>query len=243
MGAKQSQCVRAVQLIKPPPVDPITRLDATDFDLIVARIATTALATSNMPNPKIQISTGREMCEENQFVKVIPASRHRRGVNYQLDVLIHDHQPWNPVGECKAGGIYFTTKKYAGTFCDFGTIVVDVEVPKGIPIYMESGVKFKAPCVILRNEKPLSSLPIWTEEYVVEFLASYPHLFRHIPYQTELIAMVAVRADLVNLDFVWPEYRTDQVMDIARFDPKNPVTTAKHVGNINGRGGTVKKWT
>ena len=82
----------------------------------------------------------------------------KHGLQYLLGVVTKDKIPFYPSGSCRPGGIYFTDLKHAWQFVEYGTLMVDVEIPQDAKVYRDPDndvVKWKASELILKNLRPI----------------------------------------------------------------------------------------
>ena len=83
------------------------------------------------------------------FYKILNEEETHHGLKYH-DGLNVDPLPFNPSGDCKPGGIYFTREDILA-FLDYGPWIRKVTIPQGEPVYENPGSpkKWKAKRVIL----------------------------------------------------------------------------------------------
>jgi hypothetical protein len=108
-----------------------------------------------------------------------------------------DHVPFDPSGECKPGGLYFTTLEQVPYWHSWHwPLIADVTLPDDARVYAEpSGTKWKADRLVLSNIRPLSEFFHHLDEATAcEMLALSGGMLRYTPYfQTEAMCLAAVR--------------------------------------------------
>ena len=87
----------------------------------------------------------------SKYYKILPENLICRGFQYQEGLNIDT----KPIDECQNSyGLHFSNATYIMNFCDYGTMIAEVEIPEGSVVY-RSGTKFKADRIILKNIRPL----------------------------------------------------------------------------------------
>lgn len=90
-------------------------------------------------------------------IKFLQNSLVHHGFQYRAGLNV-DTVPFDATGECRPGGLYFTTTQHARVWAHMGSLVADVELPADAQIYCEPcGTKFKADKIILSNIRVASN--------------------------------------------------------------------------------------
>lgn len=110
--------------------------------------------TSNIRPPPVNYSTATLT---DPYVKIIREDMIHRGFKYRLGINI-DHRPFNPIGHCKFGGLYFCRRSHAPLFAAHGRLIVDVVLPPNENVHDEID-KQKAKCIVISNPRR------WEDEF------------------------------------------------------------------------------
>jgi len=92
-----------------------------------------------------------------KYYKITNEKENHHGLQYKTG-LNEDPVPWNPNGNCQAGGIYFASKDIL-VFLSYGIWIREVVIPQGVPVYRDFGrsEKFKAPKVLLKRRRKITA--------------------------------------------------------------------------------------
>jgi hypothetical protein len=127
--------------------------------------------------------------------KLLAADLCHNGFTYKEGLNV-DTLPFNPVGACEAGGLYYTSfehipKWYASDW----PLIADVTVPDGARVYEEPcGTKWKADQLVLTNIRPLSEFLAGLDEAtLLKFLTKDCHMLQHVVNKTDALCQAAVR--------------------------------------------------
>jgi len=91
------------------------------------------------------------------FYKILNKEENHNGLQYKTGLNV-DPLPWDPVGDCTPGGIYFSREDILA-FIGYGPWLREVIVPKGVEVYENPGKpkKWKAHKVILGKRKKIDT--------------------------------------------------------------------------------------
>jgi hypothetical protein len=125
------------------------------------------------------------------FVKLTNETEIHNGFQFKTGLNI-DVNKFNPIGECKFGGIYFCEIDKARLWFRYGyTICVncrDVQIPDDAQVYIEYD-KFKADKLILS-----SKTEIWSHNKLCQtIVAQEEESLQKVKLQTEEICLIAVK--------------------------------------------------
>jgi hypothetical protein len=119
------------------------------------------------------------------------------GVEYQEGLNV-DPVPFNPNGDCEAGGLYFCHFDFIARWRQNlnWTYIANVTLPEDARVYVEPcGTKLKADRIELSNIRPLSEfLATVNENRLQQMVEENPWLLEHITRQTEWMCLTAVRS-------------------------------------------------
>jgi hypothetical protein len=174
---------------------------------------------------------------DHKFVKLTNKSEYHNDFQFQTGLNI-DHIPFNPVGKCSAGGIYFTDiNKYLLWLtysCQPMHWTRDVIIPNDAQVYVENN-KFKCDRIILGVRQPINwsdgkickqavrqkpSALRWVTDQTNEICKSAikrnGYALRYVINQTNDICILAVKANGYALQYV--KNQTDDIYAHLQFD-------------------------
>jgi hypothetical protein len=140
----------------------------------------------------------------NRFCKLLAANMCHYRFTYHEGLNV-DHVPFNPVGECLPGGLYFTTFEHLPQWhCSGWPLIADVKVPDDAEVYAEPcGTKWKADKIVLSNIRPLTEfLATLDEDTTCKMLAKNGEMLERIENQTEAMCLVALQRTGFALEFI-----------------------------------------
>lgn len=108
---------------------------------------------------KLTVISGREFKELNRdlkFYKITNRREKHHGFQYKTGLNI-DINLFNPEGECKSGGLYFSDEKNITSFLDIGIYFREVTICDDSKIYIEHG-KYKTYKFILGERHYIEDL-------------------------------------------------------------------------------------
>src|SRR3990172_5198058 len=98
------------------------------------------------------------------YFKVLRSDLTHHGFKYQKGVNT-DTIPFNPVGSCVPGGIYFTDADHIHEFLDHGSLIATVEIPEGTETVKDGLNKWRTHSInIIDYTSDLSKLDISYEK-------------------------------------------------------------------------------
>ena len=156
-----------------------------------------------------KIFTGKEfneLFENYQFIKLTNERCIHNNFKFK-EGLNTDTIKFNPVGDCSAGGLYFTEMKYMSEWINYNNTglmcyVWDVTIPYDAKVYIEKS-KCKSTNIKLSNKRS-----IWDNKKFCEFAVSQNVLtLKYVKEQTEKICELAVSQNGLALHFVNPEFK------------------------------------
>jgi hypothetical protein len=167
-----------------------------------------------------------------QFYKLLTADLCHHGFTYKRGLNV-DPLPFDPSGDCKPGGLYYTTLEYLPKWHSIEwPLIADVTLPDDARVYPEPcGTKWKADRLVLSNIRPLSTfldtldeatlgqmlaqnglmlndVDIQTDALCLAAVQAAGWALRHVQYQTEAICLAAVRQNGASLQFVTTQTET-----------------------------------
>lgn len=158
------------------------------------------------------------------FYKITNSNECHNGYQYKdgLNVL---NGPFNPVGSCVAGGLYFTTIDHIFDFLSFGCHLREVTLPPDcLWVKDPDGNKYRADKIILGNKYHLSKPETWqllfekaqgkVNKYIYQGCLFYAWKndfkevlkFLRIDYIKNMIEDGADVSDALNLMYHWNDY-------------------------------------
>lgn len=162
-----------------------------------------------------------------QFVKLTNKSEIHHSFKFKSGLNI-DAKPFNPTGQCRAGGIYFTNIEYLGMWLEYNKNIMFycryVTLPDDAIIYEENKA-FKADKLILSDRIEIGSLEVWYDEifclksienklYALKYfqiqtpaiclsiISKYPDYLKKVKIQSKDICQMAVGLNGLLLEFV-----------------------------------------
>ena len=89
-----------------------------------------------------------------RWFKILNHEEFHNGLKFHIG-LVKDILPFNPIGDCQPGGIYFTDAKHILCFVDYGPWVREVQIPEGAQVYENPGEpkKWKADKLVLLERR------------------------------------------------------------------------------------------
>ena len=85
----------------------------------------------------------------NTFYKFLNKELNHYGFQYDMGLNV-DTETFNPTGECRPGGIYFSSIQHLLRYYSHGSVIGIIEVPDDAKVYIEAK-KFKADMIIIKN--------------------------------------------------------------------------------------------
>ena len=115
---------------------------------------------------------------QKHYVKILNRELNHHGFQYHIGPEPNvDTHPFQATDNCEAGGLYFTTMENAHKFISYGTLLVDVEIPKGAKVYELFYGKLKADQIILTNPRPIP-LNVYMKAVCDGFFSE--HVLKHV---------------------------------------------------------------
>ena len=93
-----------------------------------------------------------------KYFKILNQEEKHHDYQYQTGLNINS-EPFNPSGDCEAGGFYITTIEHVVCFLGYGCSIAEVELPENTKIYKNPGTpkKWKVDQLILLDRIPLTN--------------------------------------------------------------------------------------
>lgn len=107
---------------------------------------------------------------EGPYYKIVNAEKKHHGFEFK-DGLNVDTVPFNALGSCEAGGIYFSNAEYIFNFLDYGVYLCLVEIPEDALVYEEDN-KMKVDKLVLTGWYDLREVDTWKLELFSTFAYS-----------------------------------------------------------------------
>jgi hypothetical protein len=117
-----------------------------------------------------------------------------------------DTVPFNPDGECQAGGLYFCSLDQLSLWLDYSLKPMyyarEVTVPDDAQVWVEK-YKFKSDCLILGDRVPIVDLLVWMDEdYCLRACKLNGLVLQYVRDQTLEICLAAVKENGRALQYV-----------------------------------------
>jgi hypothetical protein len=138
------------------------------------------------------------------FYKLLADDRRHHGFTYHEGLNV-DPLPFEPSGECKPGGLYYTDLEHIPRWYRIEwPLIADVTLPDGARVYAEpDGTKWKADRLVLSNIRPLSEMLATLNEWTLyQMLNQNGEMLRHVLKQTRAVCLAAVESHPQALQFV-----------------------------------------
>ena len=92
-----------------------------------------------------------------KFYKITNKNEKHNGMQYKTGLNV-DVMPFNPIGNCENGGIYFSREDIMA-FLGYGCWIREVIIPKGEKVYENPGIpkKWKAHRIILGRRRKITA--------------------------------------------------------------------------------------
>lgn len=151
------------------------------------------------------------------FFKILNNNWTHYQFKYQVGLNI-DNIAFDPVGDCRAGGLYFTSFENIGLFSSYDTLVSRVTIPSDAKVYVEDR-KYKADKFELDN--PIKINNFYIEYYSVKnslklrALRKDGLLIEYIKNQTQELCDAAVEENPYSIRYVQEKFRTQELKDKA----------------------------
>ncbi len=160
------------------------------------------------------VLTGKQFHEKYKdkvFIKLTNEKEIHNGFRFQTG-LNQDVIPFNPKGDCRPGGFYFTEVEklpmwlnYTGEAMIYSRLV---NLPDDAKV-CEQTDKFKANIIVLGHIKKITGMHIWKDEkYCLEAVKKNPYTLEYIIEQTDKICLEAVKQNgevLIEVNKQTPE--------------------------------------
>ena len=155
------------------------------------------------------ILSGTEFNEKypnTEFYKVLTSYCKHYDFTYQHGLNI-DHIPFNPIGECSAGGLYFTELDKLGFWIhapNSGSYIAKVSIPSNASVYVEKD-KFKADQFVLDldNKVLIEDFYMWENVAFCKLAVSQTGCaLRYVKDQTDEICKIAVSIFAYSLQYL-----------------------------------------
>jgi hypothetical protein len=145
--------------------------------------------------------TGKEFCTffpnlSKRLVKLTNKTEIHNGFQFKTG-LNEDIIPFDPTGECKPGGIYFTDIGNIARWIEYGGNEMKycrtVTLPSDCRVYIEDN-KFKADKIELDERVEISDLPCWLDnDFCLNALIYSDHSLNYINYFNKELQIEAVK--------------------------------------------------
>jgi hypothetical protein len=181
-----------------------------------------------------------EINKGKKFYKITNKEEKHLGFQYRDGLNIDIHE-FNPTGECKKGGLYFTDFDNLVYYFGFGIWIREVILPDDAQIYVENK-KYKADKFILKEKMGINQLLEWNDPdfcksavqqngYAIVYVKSelltedicklavqqngYAILYVNSELLTEDICKLAVQQNWCAIVYVKPELLTEDICKLA----------------------------
>jgi hypothetical protein len=163
-------------------------------------------------NTKFNVSS-LSIDRSKTYYKVIHDSLKHYGMHYELGLNI-DPIPFNPYDTCSAGGLYFTSIKYIGTFHTYGHFVAEIQIPVDAKVYAEPN-KAKADRFIIKSMIPINKfIENQSYEWFINTYRLVNSIIKHIPIKfqnCDTLRDIGINTGN-NCDF-WTSYAMRQCLE------------------------------
>lgn len=143
-----------------------------------------------------------------QYMKCLNINLNHNNFQYKLGPN-EDFLPFNPVGSCNGGGLYFTTSDHIHEFINYGPNIAIIELCTDAIFYIDPDFKHK----FKTNKFIIKKIIKQTEEICKKAVEYDPVKLLDVEEQTEEICKIAVAGNSYMLRYVWNQ--TDEICKIA----------------------------
>ena len=163
------------------------------------------LTLNKMENKLLTGKDFNQHYQTNKFVKLTNELENHN--NYQFKTGLNvDSIPFNPLGECQPGGIYFCSFKKIPMWLYYTNkpmvYVRLVTIPDDAFVWIEED-KFKADRMILSKRQKIADLEEWKDEsYCLEAVKQHYMALQYVIEQTPELCLAAVRKNGCALGYV-----------------------------------------
>ena len=141
----------------------------------------------------------------HKLVKLTNGLENHNGYQFQTGLNV-DSIPFNPKGECRAGGIYFCSFEKLPLWLDYDIKPMIyarlVTIPHDALVWVELD-KFKADRLILGQRQKICDLEEWKDSsYCLEAVKQNGQVLEYVIQQTEELCLLAVKTNALALQYV-----------------------------------------
>ena len=134
--------------------------------------------------------------EGQTFIKLTNELENHNGYQFRTGLNI-DTLPFNPKGECQAGGIYFCLIEHVNLWLNYSNkpmiYVRLVTIPNDAQVWIETN-QFKTDRVILGDRQIISDLDVWNDNlYCLAAVQQCSWALKYVKEQTPEICSAAVK--------------------------------------------------
>jgi hypothetical protein len=161
------------------------------------------------------------------FYKVLPESmvNERRPFTYQVGLNV-DHIPFDPTGECKPGGLYFTERRWIQHFFYYGGKIAEVHIPDDAKVYIEL-FKYKASKIVLTKIVAWSTLPWWDDQrFCDKCISVSPFTIKYIINQSTDLCKRAISINPNCIEFI-----RNQAEEVCKYAIKCDPDSIRYIRN------------
>jgi hypothetical protein len=161
-------------------------------------------------------SSFNEINKGKKFYKITNEKENHLGFQYRDGLNIDIHE-FNPTGECKKGGLYFTDFDNLVYYFGFGIWIREVILPDDAQIYVENK-KYKADKFILKEKMGINQLLEWNDPDFCKSAVQqngYAIVYVKSELLTEDICKLAVQQDGYVIEYVKSELLTEDICKLA----------------------------
>jgi len=142
------------------------------------------------------------------FVKLTKEDNSRQQFVYKEGLNI-DTNDFDPNGQCREGGLYFTDINKMLKWLSYGPIIWEVIIPPDAKVYVEEN-KFKADKFVLLNRMYIEDHECWSDNvFCLEAVKKYGRALQYVKEQTPQICLEAVKNNGLALHYV--KIKTPQI--------------------------------
>lgn len=146
---------------------------------------------------------GNDLKDKKLFKFLTTPTTSRRGFRYEIGKNT-DKTPFNPNGDCQAGGLFFTDLDHLSRYVHYGDWIATVELEDNEEVYQEPcGTKYKAHSIIITSIVPLKKSALLLDLSVcLALVRRCGDMLQFMHQQTPEICTAAVLKNAFALQFV-----------------------------------------
>lgn len=115
-----------------------------------------------------------------------------------------DTVPFNPLGSCQSGGLYFTTAENLVKYLDYGNFIAEIKIPDDAEVYKDpEGDKWKADKIEILSVTKFIDHPFFCDHtWLLKALQFSGNIIQLIENPTEGMCLAAIRENGYSLQYI-----------------------------------------